>query len=205
MREEPGRELKVSTCHTCCLSFKTGAFKPSILCCGAWTLFLLASQWLHCRPCTWSHYVYGHPKDPGCRKQKSPSTQSKGHLFLPLHSFRVWASGCLGRFKGLGLFSPQHCRCWLWRKTARSSSPGLMPTVLPETRHIWTPPPPTAIQRLSCIVSASTLGILNTFLLLLKTALRDIYYSWFGNEGSSEPPFLKRYDLLEVNSIYWHG
>lgn len=100
-----------------------------------WACWL--SQWLHRRLCTWSHYVCGRPKDPCYRKQKSPSTESKGHLLLPPHWFRVWASGFLGRFKGLGLFSPQQYRCWLWREIAGRSSPALVPTVLPNTHRIW--------------------------------------------------------------------
>lgn len=49
------------------------------------------------------------------------------------------------------------------------------------------------------------LGILNISSLLLTTALTDIYYSRFGDEGSFETTFLQRYDLLEVNGIYLHG
>lgn len=49
------------------------------------------------------------------------------------------------------------------------------------------------------------LGILNISSLLLTTALTDIYYSQFGDEGSSEPTFLQKYDLLEVNGICLHG
>lgn len=141
MGAEPAVELEVSTCHTCCLSFEMGAFKLSLLHCGACWL----SRWLHRRPCTWSHYVRGHPKDPCYRKQKSPaqspraicsclSTDSVSGFLASSADLRDWAC-----------FPPQHYRCWLWREIAGRSSPALVPTVLPNTHRIWTIIPATVL------------------------------------------------------------
>ena len=134
MRAEPGVELKVSTRHTCCLSFEMGAFKLSLLCWGPAGFpndgiadlahgAIMFTDALRTR-------AVGN-RNPPARSPKAIcsrlSTDSAPGLLAALADVRDWACSPP---------PPPTLQMLAVKGNSRKEHPSLVPTVLPNTSYM---------------------------------------------------------------------
>lgn len=139
----------------------------------------------------------------------TPRSHALGNRNPPAHSAKAICSrlspdsmsGLLAAVAGLRNWVqfPPTLQMLAVKGNSRKESADSLPTVPPYSHHAWTTTTTVKVPAIMCCVCLYARHPISSP--LLSTACHDIYYSCLGDEACSKPAFLKRYNLLEVNSI----